>query len=311
MGSHDAPPAGVDGASRWSPLVVGRGTGPFTARPPHSGRYYRPDTVCDGWATELFTVRVASVRGYAHRSQHEPRQDDAAALVHPPTGAVTFAVGDGVSAATQSHIGSTVACQAAVSALLDALDADPERLDWEDVLHITASRLVEHAQYVLDLPTPDPIKAEEQFATTLVAGVIRPAPASQDAAVATMVQVGDTSAWILLGGCYRSAFGESGNDPYLVNSAVTPLPRLPVPVRPRNVAIPGGGVLLIGTDGFGVPLGDGTGRIGKLFADGLTAPPPALELAHVLDFSRETFDDDRTLIAIWPNPQPASGRGKQ
>jgi hypothetical protein len=26
-----------------------------------------------------------------------------------------------------------------------------------------------------------------------------------------------------------------------------------------------------------------------------------LGLAHVIGFSRETFDDDRTLLAVWPN----------
>jgi hypothetical protein len=32
----------------------------------------------------------------------------------------------------------------------------------------------------------------------------------------------------------------------------------------------------------------------------LAEPPPILGLAHAVDFSRETFDDDRTLVAVWP-----------
>jgi hypothetical protein len=61
-------------------------------------------------------------------------------------------------------------------------------------------------------------------------------------------------------------------------------------------------VLLVGTDGFGDPLGDGDGKVGQLFAEHLKMPPPPRALAHLLDFSRETFDDDRTLLAIWPLP---------
>ncbi len=41
---------------------------------------------------------------------------------------------------------------------------------------------------------------------------------------------------------------------------------------------------------------------GQLFAEYLQAPPPPRAFAHLLDFSRETFDDDRTLVAIWRQP---------
>jgi hypothetical protein len=61
-------------------------------------------------------------------------------------------------------------------------------------------------------------------------------------------------------------------------------------------------VLLIATDGIGDPLGTGQGGVGNLFREVLTKPtPPSLiEFAHAVDFSRETFDDDRTLVAVWP-----------
>jgi hypothetical protein len=40
----------------------------------------------------------------------------------------------------------------------------------------------------------------------------------------------------------------------------------------------------------------------------LTRPsvPSLIEFAHAVDFSRETFDDDRTLVAVWPRRQLAS-----
>jgi hypothetical protein len=30
-----------------------------------------------------------------------------------------------------------------------------------------------------------------------------------------------------------------------------------------------------------------------------SGPPDLLQFARVVDFSRETFDDDRTLVAVW------------
>jgi hypothetical protein len=40
-----------------------------------------------------------------------------------------------------------------------------------------------------------------------------------------------------------------------------------------------------------------------MFAEYLATPPPPRALAHLLDFSRETFDDDRTLFALWQQPR--------
>jgi hypothetical protein len=79
-----------------------------------------------------------------------------------------------------------------------------------------------------------------------------------------------------------------------------PLPYVPESVEAVVEHLTASEVLLVGTDGFGDPLGDGTGPVGALFARHLAVPPTPLRLAQLLDFSRETFDDDRTLVAVWP-----------
>jgi len=78
------------------------------------------------------------------------------------------------------------------------------------------------------------------------------------------------------------------------------LPRVPDPIEQASGQLTDGLVLLVATDGFGDPLGAGTGEVGQLFARALSAAPPPLRLAQLLDFSRETFDDDRTLLGLWP-----------
>jgi serine/threonine protein phosphatase PrpC len=157
-----------------------------------------------------------------------------------------------------------------------------------------AWQVVEQAAAVLNLERPDPGRAEDEMATALIMGLVRPNGATADAAVA---RIGDSSAWVLRDGRYRALFDPKAAA--IVESAVTALPQVPAP-DVRGGPLAPGEVLLVGTDGFGDPLGDGTGQVGAHFAVRLAQPRPPVAFAHDLDFSRETFDDDRTLLAIWP-----------
>jgi hypothetical protein len=273
----------------WGAVTVGMPAADFEPRPAAAAAY-RPDTVADGWSSEDFTVRLASVRGYEHRHRGLPRQDDVAAAHHPATGAVAFAVADGVSAAPLAHLGATAACRAALSRVLADLDAG-STVDWSRVAEHAAWQVVQQAVAVLSLLGPDPERAEKEMATTLVAGLIRPGAAIE------LVQIGDTSGWLLHETTFRPLWPPAAGT--VVVSAVTALPRVPE-ISVRHGSLAPGEVLLVGTDGFGDPLGDGDGPVGAHFAARLATPRPPLEFAHDLDFSRETFDDDRTLLAIWP-----------
>jgi serine/threonine protein phosphatase PrpC len=281
-----------DGRTHWGSIAVGTPTADFEPRPADT-LSYRPDTVADGWSTGDLTVRLASVRGYAHRYAGLPRQDDAAVVHHPASGAVVFAVADGVSAAPLAHLGATAACRAAVSAVTGALDAG-SAVDWPTVMEHAAWQVVEQAAVVLRLERPDPGRAEEEMATALIAGLVRSAGATVDLVVA---RVGDSAAWVLRDGRFRPLF--ESKTAAVAETAVTALPRVPE-LDVRDGPLRPGEVLLVGTDGFGDPLGDGTGHVGAHFAVRLTRPRPPLAFAHDLDFSRETFDDDRTLLAVWP-----------
>jgi len=292
----------------WEPLVIGRPAAPVPARAP-AVQPYRPDVVADGWSSPHFEVRCASVRGAAHRFRGEPRQDEFAVVPHG-SGALVAVVADGLSAAPMSHLGATIACRTVVEYLLRALDADPAAgVDWPDLLRCAGWSLVEYAARQLPpgdggAGVADPLAAERALATTVVVALVRPGPPGR--ATAALARVGDSAAWVLGGGEWRPVFPPS---PYaeVLPDAVAALPRVPTDATPVEVELGDVDVLLLGTDGFADPLTDGLadgGAAGKLFAEALAAPPPMLRLAWLLDFDGETYDDDRTLLGVWPTTSP-------
>jgi hypothetical protein len=264
---------------------------------------FRPDVVIDGWSTGAMTLRGVSQRGHLHRYNGAPRQDDFAAH-HLPDGRVVVLVADGISAAPQSHIGASTATKQAAEWLHSHLGDDIADTDWMTLLKSTAWALNERAQTLLELGAPDPVRAEEQLATTLVCAVIEPTRGR--GLRAYLVGVGDSGAWLLSSGEFVEVLGgKTVPADGIASSAVVGLPRVPTEVAPVVVEIAEHDVLLIGTDGIGDPLGIGHGGVGNLFRDVLSGPwvPSLIEFAHAVDFSRETFDDDRTLVAVWPRRQ--------
>jgi hypothetical protein len=285
---------------RWDPIVIDLPTSDVEPTAPLTGRY-RVDTEIDGWSTRTATIRMASLRGYKHRYYGRPRQDNAKVLVHQPSDTVLFAVADGVSSAEQAEVGAVIACNASVGMAFTMLDAN-RPVDWREVLSCAASRLISSASAALGVAQADQAQVEKLFATTLVVGTARP---TDGGLLISLCRVGDSGAWVLESTDehyhYHPIFTPKiSADSVVVSNAVRPLPRLPEPVEQQTFTLTPGGVLLVGTDGFGDPLGDGDGQVGALFAEHLAAPPRPLGFAHLLDFSRETFDDDRTLLGIWP-----------
>ena len=277
---------------RLEPVVVDRAIEPFESRPAPV-QPYRPDTVMDGWSTDRLTVRAASVRGYSHRYRGTPRQDDCAVAIDDHE-RVLIAVADGVSAAPQSHFGATIACRTAI----EWLAAQDGTYAWDDLVQNAAWQLVEAVHRMGE--EKDAAIAEKLLATTLLAAVIEPL---DDGSVrSTLVAIGDSCAWVLKRGGFTQVCGGKTTTEGLTSSAVSGLPRVPAEIAATEVVLRPGDVLLLGTDGIGDPMGDGAGLVGKLFARELSKPPSLARFAYLLDFSRETFDDDRTLVAVWPRP---------
>jgi len=143
--------------------------------------------------------------------------------------------------------------------------------------------------------------AFKHMSTTLLCAVIE--VGQEGNLTAFIACVGDSGAWILRNGEFESVIGgKSVGEGGISSSAVVGLPQVPTNLHATVVDVGPGEVLLLGTDGFGDPLGNGSGGVGNLFREllGGPQPPSLLEFARALDFSRETFDDDRTLVAVTP-----------
>ena len=188
----------------------------------------------------------------------------------------------------------------AVQWLAQAVGEPTASTDWHALVQSTAWALIEQAASIRGTEDRSAEDTERLLATTLVCAVIDHDNAG--GGLVHIVGVGDSGAWILREGSFHRIEGGKTEGDGLSSSAVSGLPRVPTEVTARSDRLLPGDVLLLGTDGFGDPLGVGDGEVGNLFRSVLSGRvPPLLEFGHALDFSRETFDDDRTLVAVWPS----------
>ncbi len=235
-------------------IAVGTSAIPFEPVPPRTSRY-RPDTFFDGWSTDSLTVRVASVRGDHHRWYGQPRQDSAVVAAHEASGTVAFAVADGVSSSPKSHVGSQFACEFAVDSVLTWLSRGTA-VDWEHVLRSVSDALDGVAGRIDGSGS-----ARSVMSTTLVTGTVT-STADGELDV-DMVQVGDSTAWLLLDDGFTPLLEhKDAGTPDVHSHQVRALPSLPTAIESMRFRLPGHGVLLVATDGVADPLGDGTGPLG-------------------------------------------------
>jgi Protein phosphatase 2C len=262
---------------------------------------YRPDTIVDGGSTFGLTVRAASVRGLSKRWGAGPRQDDICLCRHEPTRTLIAAVADGVSGAARSDLAAALVVRNAVGAVSRQLDVGGE-LDWEEVFGHTAWALVEeHRRTSADSEAGVEEAAATLSTTLLVAAISAP---EGDPSRVEMASVGDSPAFLLSEGCFHPLLGEHDFAAGLIGGAVQALPRGAREVRSACCTLERPSVLLLGTDGFSLPLAGGENEVGAVFARELARPPEIVDFARLLDFSRSTYDDDRSLVAVWPRIKP-------
>jgi serine/threonine protein phosphatase PrpC len=256
---------------------------------------YRPDSVADGWEVERFLVRAASVRGDSHRHFGVPRQDDMSLAWNGESGVLVIAVADGVSNASQSHVGAGMACRYAVEYTLRQTDV--ASIAWRDLFHGCAWALIEAGQRLEHLPEPDPARAEQLLATTLCV-VILSAGRDEGPTVQAGV-VGDSGVAVIRDGQIFPLLGVKASGDGIVETQVVPLPRVPDEPVTGQWKMEPAETLLIGTDGVWDPVGHGSTMVGRFLVENLSSRLPSrLDFLRLIDFYRETHDDDRTLVAV-------------
>ncbi len=254
------------------------------------GEPYRPDTIADGGSAFGLTVRAASVRGLYKRYTGGPRQDDICLRVHQASGTLVAAVADGVSGAPRSDLGAALAVRYATAAVVRQLDGDG--VDWPGVFEQAAWALVEEHRRASREAGAGVEEASGSLATTLLVAAVR----GSDVEVAA---VGDSPAFMLTGRDYDAVVGEPERSDGLIGGGVEALPRSAGAVQVARCSLDPRGVLLLCTDGLALPLAGGSGEVGRTLARELARPPDVVDFARLLDFSRSTYDDDRSLIAVW------------
>jgi len=259
---------------------------------------YRPDTIADGGRAFGLTVRAASVRGLQKRYAGGPRQDDLCLRLHEPTSTLVAAVADGVSGAARSDLAAALAVRHATAAVARQLDRGSQAIDWSDVFEQAAWALVEEHRRESGDRRAGVQEASAALATTLLVAAICSGHGEQAPSV-QLAAVGDSPALMLDRLVFTPIVGAGGGDGGLLAGAVSALPRAVHAVQEASCKLTPSSVLLLCTDGLALPLAGGTGEVGRTFARELKRPPDVIDIARLLDFSRSTYDDDRTLIAIW------------
>jgi hypothetical protein len=306
-GPWDSPPA--------APLTIGDPGRAFTEVRPalRTDATQPPDTVVDHGRVGGLEVRAASVRGLSHRQAGVPRQD--AYGFAAPTGAdlLIAVVADGVSAGVLSHEAASFVGRRGPREVVRHLSGGtpPEDLPWHDVFGSLAATIyaegarslgrTDPERYAVDAPAEAEIAAAMATTATFV---VCETGSRDDGRRVWVAWMGDSPAWeVTAAGSWRhlSAVKNAGRE--VNSSSVAALPQMPRDPRDlpvRSTCVDDRSVIVLMTDGTGDPLGDGTGEVATRLAAWWRRPPPPLTFADQVGFGRRSYDDDRTVVALWP-----------
>lgn len=297
--------APVGGFTPYSIGDPGRAAGRVVPRADREN-WHRRDSVFDGITFEAARVkrrldlRAASVRGLSHRAYGKPRQDEYGYQLTPDGRYLVLCVADGLSSGPRSHLAAEVAVRTGTALLVSALaTTTPAGLDWEQIVGEVAGHIVTYARKRLpggtDMTVDDVVG---WMGTTATYAVIDLADEVLDVHA---VMIGDSSAWVLRADGWDPLSEVKNAGAEIATSAVEALPRVGQRDRPRlRAKVSPGEALVLMTDGVGDPLGDGNGEVGAFLGTAWRTPPHEVDFVGQVGFSRRTFDDDRTVIAVWP-----------
>ena len=248
---------------------------------------------------------AASVRGLSHLYYGKVRQDSFGHLVTSDGRWLVAAVADGVSAGQHSHVAAEIVSQMGCRLLVAQLEErPPAELDWRAVLDGVADEIVGHARRRLALVDSTLLDVARQLAATALFAVVPIVPADSGERTVHVMSLGDTSAWVLrpdAAPAWDSLQVVKNRGSVLASSMTMALPGVPAKMAPPvTTTLRPGEALVLMSDGVGDPLGGGTGEVGEYLADAWREPPDPFTFIAQVGFRRRSYDDDRTVLAVWP-----------
>jgi len=271
----------------------------------------RHDVVLDGvriaGRSGGLELRAASARGLSHQYYGKVRQDEFAYLVTRDGRWLVAAVADGLSSGPDSHRAAEIVCRSGCVLVERQLgEHDAAVLDWPTLFGHLANAVIADACREFGLVDPTVAEVAERMAATALFAVVAIEPAPTGERAVHLMSLGDTSAWLLCPD--RLAPWEALQDvknagSTVASSATAAVPAVPYQLAPAvATSLSPDQVLVLMSDGVGDPLGGGTGEVGAFLAEAWRTPPDPLTFAAQVGFRRRSYDDDRTVIAVWPLP---------
>ncbi len=222
----------------------------------------------EGASSARFALRAVSVTGVRHRLAGQAGEDS---FAWSSSGShLAVAVSDGLGAVSGSEVAARRAARAAAEAAARAGDVGPG---------------IEAANQA----------AAGRGATTLVLALL-----AEDGTV-DAARVGDSTAFFVTDGghAWTELFEQPAGADDQVGTETDALPSATLAWESVRICLQPSDVLVLVTDGVADPWRDGPTTVAPALARALAGYPGPLELARLVDFSRQGCHDDRTLVSLW------------
>lgn len=279
------------------PLVVGPAPRPIAVHLPRQATSADCGLALDGGLLGGLTVRAASVRGRAHGFRGENRQDAYGLRLSGDEQWVIAAVADGLGSARHADAASIAAVRAALDAADNALRSGPPTAwDWRPLITYVSEQIRQATAGLGPArrgTNTDRTPSAAPGSTLTVAVLPAEGPG-----VGVCAAVGDSPALLVAGGRWRAIAG-APHASGLSDNLTTALPGDPGNVEVRTFDWGHGDLLILTSDGFAAGVAGGSTPLARRLAETWRTPPSLTEFVREVDFRLSTFDDDRTVVALW------------
>lgn len=271
------------------------------------------DAVCDIGTSGALAIAAVSLRGHKHKVDSKACQDAFSLRVATSQSGEKFlivVVCDGMSSAKYSHYGARRTSQLLARSLAEIISFEESVVEQSiqsrmpDAFEICRRILVPRSGNQYGAPDVPASGAEESDFYTTVTFMILPSAKQANGKVNVIVgSIGDSPVFAL-----RAQTGEweeiggLGTNADIVNPATSAFPAV-IDARFTTVVIDEQDVIIATSDGVGnfLNVRGGQTLLGSYLAEQWIRPVNLPTFINDVGFDLRSADDDRTVVAIWPN----------